>query len=278
MKLDKIFNRSISLNITDKSKIIIMSDHHRGNGEKNDNFLKNKNLFIGALTKYYNRGFTYIELGDGDDLWEVKRYDEIINRHYDVFKLLKKFHEQEKLLMIYGNHDIVKKKKNFLKKYFYNTNLLKNLKAYESLILKYGDKNIFLVHGNQVDIMNSSLWKLSRFLVRYFWQPLEKLGFKDPTKGSKNYGVTKNTEKKLEDWSQKNKKILIAGHTHRPTYPNLKKSLYFNDGTCIHSDGITGIEIEKGGIALVRWIYKNNVLKREVIKGSYPILSFFKNR
>ena len=46
---------------------------------------------------------------------------------------------------------------------------------------------------------------------------------------------------------------MIAGHTHRPVYPNVGENLYFNDGTCIHPDGITCIEIENGKITLVKW-------------------------
>lgn len=278
MKLNDIFNKSPRLILNDTSKIVIMSDCHRGSGGNSDNFEKNKNIFIAALTNYYNRGYTYIELGDGDDMWEVKDYEKIINSHYDVFKVLKKFHDNRKLIMIYGNHDICKKSKNILKKYFYkkgDAKLLNGLLAFESLVFKYKNEDVFMIHGHQVDLLNDTFWKLSRFLVRYIWRPLEKIGVKDPTKISKNYGVTKNTEKKLEKWSIENRKILIAGHTHRPTYPDIGKSLYFNDGTCIHPDGITCIEIEKGGISLVRWIRKDNILKREVIKGSYPIISFF---
>lgn len=289
-KLDKIFENSKQITIDNNTKIVIMSDCHRGAGDNYDNFIKNQNIFLAALQYYYHKGFTYIELGDGDEMWEVKDYKDIIEIHLDSFKQLKKFYEDGRLIMIYGNHDIVKKSPEILEKYFYkyydkiskqDKSLLKNLIVYESLILDYENYDIFLIHGHQVDFLNSTLWRLSRFLVRYLWKPLEHIGIKDLTSAAKNYGVTKNTEKKLKNWSKQNNKILIAGHTHRPIFPEIGESLYFNDGSCIHPNGITCIEIEKGNITLVQWEIKTNKnkllsVKRKVLDGKEPIISFYK--
>lgn len=117
-KLDNIFNKSKKILIDDTSKIVIMSDCHRGAGDNFDNFLKNKSIFEAALSHYYRDGFTYIELGDGDDMWEVKDYNEIIASHLVIFKLLKKFYDKNRLIMIYGNHDIEKKSKTVFRKIF----------------------------------------------------------------------------------------------------------------------------------------------------------------
>ena len=290
-QLDKIFKNSKQLIINDNSKIVIMSDCHRGAGDNYDNFIKNQNIFKAALQYYYHKGFTYIELGDGDEMWEVKNYEDIVDVHLDSFKLLKKFNNSGRLIMIYGNHDMEKKSPDILEKYFYKyynkitkkyETLLDGLVIYESLILKYKDYDIFLVHGHQVDFLNNNLWHLSRFIVRYIWRPFEQIGIKDPTSAAKNYGVTKQTEKKLKKWSVENNKILIAGHTHRPIFPKIGQSLYFNDGSCIHPNGITCLEIENGNISLVKWEFKvdNNELisvGRKVLDGCEPIINFFKS-
>ena len=266
-KLDKIFNKSKRMNINKNSKLFIMSDCHRGIGNALDNFLNNKKIFESALRYYYNNGFTYIELGDGDEMWEVKDYKKIIQQYIDSFKLLKKFNDANRLFMIYGNHDIAKKSFSIMKKYFYTyynelTNkdeeLLYNLIAYESLILNYNNLDIFLIHGHQVDFLNSNLWKLSRFLVRYVWRFLEYGGINDPTSAAKNNKVKNSVERKLQKWCNKNNKILIAGHTHKAVFPLSNNELYFNDGSCIHPDGITCIEIINGSIKLVKWINKKN--------------------
>lgn len=289
-KLDKIFNHSPRMHIDNNTKLVIMSDCHRGSGDNYDNFVKNKNIFEAALNYYYNNGFTYIELGDGDEMWEVKNYKDIVEVHLDVFKQLKKFHDSGRLIMIYGNHDMSKKTQAVLEKNFYkyydeitnqNQMLLDGLIAYESLILNYKNYDIFLIHGHQVDFLNSTLWRLSRFLVRYIWRNLENVIIKDPTSAAKNYGVTGKTEKKLKDWSIKNNKILIAGHTHRPIFPKTGQSLYFNDGSCIHPNGVTGLEIENGNITLVRWefnVTKDDLIsvERKILDGNEPIINFFK--
>ena len=266
-KLDKIFNKSKRMNINKNSKIIIMSDCHRGIGNDLDNFLDNKKIFESALRYYYNNGFTYIELGDGDEMWEVKEYKKIIQQYIDSFKLLKKFNDVNRLIMIYGNHDMAKKSFSIMKKYFYtyyneitkkDEELLRNLIPYEALVLNYNNLDIFLIHGHQVDFLNSNLWKLSRFLVRYVWRFLEYGGINDPTSAAKNNKVKNSVERKLQKWSNKNNTILIAGHTHRAIFPLSNNGLYFNDGSCIHPDGITCIEIINGCIRLVKWINEKN--------------------
>jgi len=74
---------------------------------------------------------------------------------------------------------------------------------------------------------------------------------------------------------------LIAGHTHRPIFPKVGQSLYFNDGSCIHPNGITCLEIVNGTITLVKWEFKLNndeliSVKRKVLEGKEPIINFYK--
>lgn len=288
-RLDHILKSANKMTIDDNSKIVIMSDCHRGIGNNYDNFIKNENIYQSALTYYFENGFTYIELGDGDDMWEVKNYEEIIEEHLDSFKLLQKFHNNNRLIMIYGNHDKCKENYSILQKYFYKYYnkitkkeelLLNNLVVDEALLLIYKGHDIFLVHGHQVDLLNSTFWRVSRFLVRYVWKNLEYIGLKDPTNAARNYQVIKRVEKRLKKWSIDNNKILITGHTHRPIFPKIGESLYFNDGSCVHPNGITCIEIENGNITLVRWIFslcddKFICVGRRVIAGGESIHNFF---
>lgn len=287
--LDKVFKESKRVKIDANSKLAIMSDCHRGNGNNSDNFIKNKNVFMAALRHYYDKGFLYVELGDGDDMWEVENYSEIVREHLDVFKLLKKFHEAKRLIMLYGNHDKCKKSKKVLRKYFYkyydklekkDIALLDNIMVYEGLVFVYNEKDIFIVHGHQDDLLNDTLWKTARFLVRYVWKYLENIGINDPTSAAKAYKVKKVVEKRLTKWSSDNKKMVIAGHTHRPILPDDSGELYFNDGSCVHPDGITCIEIENGKITLVKWSLKardDKVIhvEREVLENGQLIDEYF---
>ena len=72
--LDRILPAAPEMPLDDHSKIILFSDTHRGDKSAADPFAPNEPLFLHALTHYYQQGFTYIELGDGDDLWQVSDF------------------------------------------------------------------------------------------------------------------------------------------------------------------------------------------------------------
>ena len=53
-----------------------------------------------------------------------------------------------------------------------------------------------MTHGHQASLMNSTLWQVNRFLVRYVWKPLEQIGVLDPTSAAKNYSAKQRTERR----------------------------------------------------------------------------------
>ncbi|MFU0826156.1 MAG: Metallophos-2 domain-containing protein [Lachnoclostridium sp.] len=290
-RLDKVFNAAQRIPIDDSSKIVLISDCHRGDGNWGDNFLNNQNLFFAALNFYYQKGFTYIELGDGDELWENRRLDRIISIHSDAFWIMSKFYKEGRFYMLYGNHDHVKKDKDFaqknLRSYYVErirkrVALFPGIKIHEGLVLQYKNPNnlIFLTHGHQVDFLNYNLWKLSRFLVRYLWRPIELIGVRDPTSAAENHKRKDKIEKKLVGWTKKRNHILIAGHTHRPVFPQADESLYFNDGCCVHPRCITALEIENGLIILVKWAVRTRkdrslYVDRVILEGPVKLQDYF---
>lgn len=266
-RISRVFKSAEEIPFDDSSKIILMSDVHRGDGSWADNFAGNKNIYNTALTHYYNENFTYIEIGDGDELWQNKKLSDIVSVHRDVFGLLSRFFKENRFYLIFGNHDMVYKDENFVKenlfKYFDEDekmyiHLCKNIKAHEGLVLNYGvtGQKILLMHGHQADILDYDLWRFARFLVRYLWTPLESLGLKDPTRAAKNYSKKEAVDKELLKWVAQEKVMLICGHTHRPMFPEVGEIPYFNDGSCVHPRGITGIEISDGNISLIKWSVK----------------------
>lgn len=61
-------------------------------------------------------------------------------------------------------------------------------------------------------------------------------------------------ERRIKKWILKNNlKLTIVGHTHRPRFPEPGDIPLFNDGSCVHPRSITGMEIEKGNISLIKW-------------------------
>ena len=115
-RLDRAFDGVPILPMCPGRKYVLFSDCHRGNGTNNDNFLKNQHLYMAALRYYAKNQYTYIELGDGDELWENRKMEQIEEVHGEVFELLSQFYRRRRLYMIYGNHDIVKKNLSFSQK------------------------------------------------------------------------------------------------------------------------------------------------------------------
>jgi UDP-2,3-diacylglucosamine pyrophosphatase LpxH len=290
-RLSQVHRNAPAISFDNSAKIVLISDCHRGDGGRADTFYRNRNVCLAALTHYHTGKYTYIELGDGDELWENRYYSDILAAHTDVFDMLSKFEAEGRLIMLFGNHDIVKNGPAFPRGGSVNqldarqrrlNTLFRKLPAYEGIRLVYsptGDE-IFLVHGHQVDSLNSTMWRLARFLVRYMWRPLETLGINDPTSAAKNYTKRKQTEDRLIEWVAGNRRMLVAGHTHRPTFPDAGEPPYFNDGSCVHPGCITAIEITGGRITLVKWCVKvraDGVLYvgRDVIAGPALLTEYF---
>lgn len=246
-RLEAAFKQAPILPVFPSSKLVLISDCHRGIGNSNDNFLKNQHLYFAALAYYYERGYTYIELGDGDELWENRSLEQIKEIHGNVFRLLSLFSQKKRLYMLYGNHDMEKK----------DGTCSLDFPFYEGIILKdcCSDKLLYLTHGHQADTLNSVFWKLSRFLVRYFWKPLEQFGVLDPTSAAKNYMVKEKTEKRLTHWAKDHNTTLITGHTHRPVL-DPQNPHYCNTGSCVHPRCITCLEIQNSSLLLVKWSVK----------------------
>lgn len=95
-RIQKTFDNSLNLPLYPGSKYVIFSDCHRGTGRANDNFLHNEFLYLAALRHYYQKGFTYIELGDADELWENRSMQSIKENHMQSFEMLSLFYMQNR--------------------------------------------------------------------------------------------------------------------------------------------------------------------------------------
>src|SRR5699024_9699019 len=105
--------------------------------------------------------------------------------------------------------------------------LFSNIEFHKGLIL-YNSKEkqkIFLTHGHQADFFNDVFWKLSRFLVRYIWRPLELIGVKNPTSAATDMSKRSKVERNLIKWVKENDQMMIVGHTHRPVFPETDEPL-----------------------------------------------------
>ncbi len=264
-RITRAYTTAPRISFNDDSKFIVFSDCHRGDNSFADDFANNRNIYYHALKHYYNEGFTYCELGDGDELWENTEFKSILEAHKNVFELMQLFFKEKRLHRLLGNHDMVYKNENYVKKHLYTyfnkitgkqDPLFPGITFSEGLVLTHEttDQEIFMLHGHQADWMNYHGWKFNRFMVRALWRQLQVFGISDPTSPAKNYRELIKVEKRCKRWINENNNIVtITGHTHRPRFPEPDEIPLFNDGSCVHPRSITGLEIVNSEISLIKW-------------------------
>ena len=267
------------LSLSDTPKLIVLSDVHRGDGAGSDDFAHNSLIYGHALGWYFKEGFTYIELGDAEELWEQKSFDQIYIAHTSIYEKLRPFHDQGRYIKVWGNHDLKWEEDPApLEKLF------AHIRVYEAVLL---NDTILLWHGHQADPKcRDHGGRFSKFFVRRFWPYMQKCGFKDPTRAASNPGRCNAVDRTLQRWAKQSYKgieKIVAGHTHRPVFENLSLTermylqsnistpgvrmklkpdpTYYNTGSCVHPRCITGIEITE----------ENNEPKFTLIKWSYVV-------
>jgi UDP-2,3-diacylglucosamine pyrophosphatase LpxH len=292
-RLDQAFAGAFPVPFDDRSKIVFFSDVHRGDDSLSDEFARNRHIYFHALNYYYQNDFTYIEVGDGDELWENPHFQRIYNSHPSIFDMLKKFHASRRLYMLYGNHNMQMRNEKYVKENMYtgcddyletNEDLFPGIYVHEALILKHRDTNqeIFVLHGHQGDLMNDQLWRVSLFLVRFLWRFMHLMGIHYAASPARNRVKRHRLEKHFQKWNLTHGISIICGHTHRPKFPSPGEPAYFNCGCCIHPRGLNCIEIVYGKIYLVSWRMHSKrdgslYIRRSVVKGPEPLLHFGAN-
>jgi len=267
-------------------KFIVFSDQHKGNKSWADDFKSSEINYLAALSHYNRSGFTFINLGDSEELWKFKP-DELIPANTTTFEAESAFHPG-RYIKTFGNHDIIWKNKLdvifLLKKYFQMP-----LPVFEGVILKVKGTNqplnIFLTHGHQGDMLSDNN-ALSTWIVAHIWMPLQRYLRININAPSKDFSLRNNHNKMMHQWGTEQKGLLlITGHTHVPVFASgryyahpsnkidtnvpqaLAKPVYFNTGCCCFEDGdITGIEITDGTIRLVKWYDEEIASKRMVLE------------
>ena len=247
-RLSSLYDSAQEVLFDDTSRFVFFSDCHRGDRSQSDAFVVNEPLFIQALTHYFNRGFTYFEVGDGDELWQNRRLRDVVRSHRPIFNLLHRFEAQSRLHLILGNHDVAKKRTQSTDK--------EGMTLEDGLILRHRrtQQKLFVLHGHQADFKSDVLSPISRAFVRHIWRHIQQWPVtrwvQDAIPGAEFGGI----ERRLMAWMRKHDPALVCGHTHRAVMAKPGELPYFNTGSWLEPGIATGLEIQEGMIQLVRWI------------------------
>lgn len=213
-----------------KDRFIIFSDQHKGCRDGADDFAGAEKNYLAALDYYYDKGFSYISLGDSEELWE-NSLRAVKKHNHTVFDLEKKFLKQNRFYKIFGNHDL-----------FWDNDPLaawhlkdiygQKIRVYEGLILipsggavdfrlPTTDYRLFLTHGHQGDAQSDGNW-FSKFFIANIWAPLQAYLRINPNTPA--YDAEKKTlhNRIMYEWAaEKENTWLITGHTHQPVFASL---------------------------------------------------------
>ncbi len=292
--LTEIFQTAPRISFNNQSRLIFFSDTHRGDSSWADDFVPNEILFHHALQHYYAQGYTYVEVGDGDELLKNRHFPDIREAHHSIFNLLKGFHREGRLHLIFGNHDISRADPAVVARDLHYTTdahtgqrtpFLPGIEVHEGLVFRHAETGgeFFVLHGHQADFWEIYLKNFVQFLIRRLWRPFQLLGIHDPTSASQNIQKRGKIEEVLTRWVTDQHLPLICGHTHRAVYPVNGNPPYFNTGGCTNPRWITGLEIDRGLIMLVRWRIQptsDGVLRvqRDILAGPRPLTDFCTRR
>jgi predicted phosphodiesterase len=229
--LDKLYNKLKSgdqkagptLIIDEQSKYIIFSDQHKGGKDGSDDFMLAEKNYLAALEYYNSKEYTYIALGDCEELWE-NTLDTVKKNNVASFEAELKFIQRNAFIKIFGNHDIYWANDPFapfqLEKIY-----RQKIKIYEGACLQWqhdhGKFDIFLTHGHQGD-GQSDANPFSAWFISNIWAPLQSflsINFNTPAYDN-NLKSLHNAM--MYEWSAAQKDLLlITGHTHQPVFCSL---------------------------------------------------------
>ena len=249
-RLSQVLETAKTINFDDSSRFVLFSDLHRGNGGKADAFLPNAELFLASLQNYVRRGFTYVEVGDGDEMWKGWPFEEIRHAHQRVFDLFHDLEKEQRLHLILGNHD-VKRRARFQEDRQEHKD---GLPVHEGLVFRHrqSGKQLFAVHGHQADILCDPMYFFSRRAARFGYRLRDFLKkWQAPASLGREKG---KLEHRIIDWIDAHSQIVICGHTHRMSFPFNGSPPYYNTGSGVFPGRITGLEIENGAIVPVQWV------------------------
>ncbi len=201
------------------ARMVIFSDHHRGQRDGADDFQRCERAYNAALGYYLATGYTLVVLGVAEELWEC-RPAKVIDAYRHTLGLEAEFHALGRYIRIYGNHDDLWSNHSSVRHFLHP--IFEDLKVHEAIrfrVSKGGSElgTLLVVHGHQGARLSDTGSELGKFLVRNFWRPVQRLTKIPSTTPAKSFALRKKHDRAMYDWASKQAKlVLVAGHTHRP--------------------------------------------------------------
>ncbi len=208
------------------AKLIIFSDHHKGDRDGADDFWRCEGAYLAALGYYLEAGHHLYVVGDVEELWENSP-DPVLTAYSAVLELEGEFHRQGRYERFFGNHDDLWRHADAVGERL--APLFPGLTVHEALKLRVKHRGddlglLFLVHGHQGTLDSERFSWFSRLVVRYLWRPLQRRLNIPSTTPAGDHELRARHDHAMFSWARRHptKPVLIAGHTHHPVFGNSK--------------------------------------------------------
>lgn len=204
-------------------RFIIFSDQHKGAGDGADDFRNCEGNYIAALRQYNLQEFFLVCLGDSEELWE-NSLSAVKKHNTENFRCEQAFVRRDAFLKIFGNHDLFWDNDPFAA--FHLKNIYgQTVPIYEGLVLQTSWRGevvrIFCTHGHQGDAQSDGNW-FSKFFVARVWAPLQSYLRINPNTPAYDASLKTEHNHIMHEWSaDKEKMLLVTGHTHQPVFESL---------------------------------------------------------
>ncbi|MES2446864.1 MAG: metallophosphoesterase [Bacteroidota bacterium] len=225
--LSKLYNeiqnnpgkRGLKLDFTERDSFIVFSDQHKGARNFADDFGYAANNYQAALNYYNLQQFTFISLGDSEELWE-NTLDAVKKHNKSSFTIETEFLKRKAFVKIFGNHDLYWDN-DPLAAYQLEKIYGEKLKVFEGIILTttITDQplSIFLTHGHQGDVASDGNW-FSKWFVSRVWAPLQSYLRINPNTPAFSNQLKTVHNQLMYEWAAAQQSVLITGHTHQPVF------------------------------------------------------------
>jgi predicted phosphodiesterase len=208
-------------------KLIIFSDHHKGERNDADDFWRCEAAYNAALGYYLRAEYRLIVLGDGEELWESLPEDVVGDDpvYARTLELEGRFLAARRYTRVWGNHDDQWGGDSGALKAALKVPADVPFQVFEGLtieLLEGGDGlgRLFLTHGHQGTLESDKLAPISKLLVRYGWSNAQRWLRKPWNTPSRDHALRGRHNEAMYQWAeaQRENLILITGHTHQPVF------------------------------------------------------------
>ncbi|HEY9593648.1 MAG TPA: metallophosphoesterase, partial [Spirochaetia bacterium] len=207
--LQAVYDSAPERALTPKSRFVILSDLHMGDGSSRDDFRHNAALVQEVLRDYYlAQGYGLVLNGDIEELQRF-RLPAIRRQWKDHFDLFETFRRETGLFKIVGNHD------DGLRLVLRTP----DRPLFDAVRFTWKNDTLFLFHGHQATIFFERFNDVSEFFLRYGANLLQIHNTPVAYESSKKY----RTEHRVYAFSAARKIVSVIGHTHRPLFESLSK-------------------------------------------------------